>query len=71
MRAKRNGMNWLVYLIITLLVLVAIFMVVSLVLASYHNVSIVGEWQRWIDAMKPAKETVKETAKTTAQILFK
>lgn len=63
--------KWLVNLIITLLIVVALFFVVSLVMASFHNVSIVGEWQRWIDAMKPAKETVKETAETTAQILFR
>lgn len=59
-----------IVLIVLLCVIVA-FLVTSLVLASFHNVTIVGEWQRWIDAMKPAKETVKETAKTTAQILFR
>ena len=59
--------KWLAYFIVILLVLVALFFVVSLVLASFHNVSIVGEWQRWIDAVKPAKDA----AKTTAQVFLK
>ncbi len=55
--------KWLVYFIVVLLVVVALFFVVSLVMASFHNVSIVGEWQRWIDAMKPAKSAVETAAK--------
>lgn len=55
--------KWLVYFIVVLLVVVALFFVVSLVMASFHNVSIIGEWQRWIDAMKPAKNAVETAAK--------
>lgn len=57
----------LTWILVSLIAVVAIFMIVSLVLASVHNVSIVGEWQRWVDGLKPAKEP----AETAAKILLK
>lgn len=55
--------KWIGYLIFALLLVVVAFFVVSLILASFHNVGIVEEWQSWFSALKPAKDTVNATAK--------
>lgn len=49
--------------IMTFLLVVVIFVLVSLVLASIHNQSIVTEWQSWFGLAESASETVQAVIK--------
>lgn len=57
--------KWLFYLIVAIIVVVAAFFIVSLVMASFHKVGIVEEWQSWFNAIKPVGDAAKEVAANT------
>lgn len=49
--------------IMTFLLVAVIFVLVSLVLASTHNQSIIAEWQSWFGLAESASETVQAVIK--------
>ena len=49
--------------IMTFLIVAVVFVLVSLVLASTHNQSIVTEWQSWFGIAESASETVQAVIK--------
>lgn len=55
--------KWVGYLFLAILIVVALFFVVSLIMASFHNQGIVAEWQSWFDGIKSSKETVETAAR--------
>lgn len=50
-------------IILTLLILVATFFIISLIMSNIHNVSMIAEWQTWlknIGIIKDATQTVEQ-----------
>ncbi len=60
---RRNKINVFAIILLTILAIAAIFVIVSLVMASFHNVGIVEEWKSWFDGIKSSKETITTAAK--------
>ena len=58
----RKTKTAIISIISFLLVCAGIFMIVSLALASAHNVPLVEEWQSWCGVVKDAVETLPETS---------
>lgn len=58
----RKTKTAIISIISFLLVCAGIFMIVSLSLASAHNVPLVEEWQSWFGVVKDTVETLPETS---------
>ncbi len=60
---RRNKINVFAIILLTILAIAAIFVIVSLVMASFHNVGIVEEWKSWFDGIKSNNDTITTAAK--------
>lgn len=56
------------YFIISVLVIVAVFFLVSLILSNIHEISMVAEWQRWLDLCGIIKDTSEPVIETVSDI---
>lgn len=68
---RRSKINVFAIVLITILAIAAIFVVTSLVMASFHNVGLIEEWKSWFDSIESSKDTVSTAAKTAAKIFIR